>query len=76
MKKSQNMLEIISIYDLVWDLILFPSVIYHFCFRSSFCLPFGKADHTPSTALSRTRRSLLQPQPCIWGILDFRSIEV
>ena len=34
----------------------------------SFCLPGGKADHTPPTASPL--------MPCIWGILDFRSIGV
>jgi opacity protein-like surface antigen len=73
------MLEINSIYSAVCDVISPSGLIYNFPLRSSFCLPFGKADHTPSTALSRTRRSLLQPHPvtpCTWGILDFRSIEV
>jgi hypothetical protein len=63
MKKSQNMLEVTSSHGLVGDSISLAWVIYNLSFRSSFCLPFGKADHTPSTALSRARRSLLQPHP-------------
>jgi hypothetical protein len=48
-------------------------------FNSSFCLPFGKADDTPSAVLERARGSLTTASPfpsCIWGILDFRSYEV
>jgi hypothetical protein len=47
--------------------------------KSSFCLPDGKADDTPSPALPTVRSSLLQLHPWtpwIWGILDFRSFKV
>jgi hypothetical protein len=55
----------------------------------SFCLPFGKADAIPSSALPRASGRRLQRRPWMfdgakrrsgyresWGNLDFRSIRV
>jgi hypothetical protein len=44
----------------MWSLVSLLSVNYVFSFRSSFCLPFGKADDTPSPALPGRRTLLWQ----------------
>ena len=52
---------------------------YKCSFFSPFCLPFGKAEDTPSPSLPRDRSRLLRLlpwTPWIWGILNFRSIRV
>ena len=48
-------------------------------FISSFYLPLGKAEDTPSPVLTRVCISLLRLHPWspwIWGILDFCTINV
>jgi len=52
---------------------------YKILIKSLFVYPCGKANDTPSPPLPRVRSSLLRLHPWtpwIWGILDFRSIEV
>jgi len=52
---------------------------YRFKKIFSFCLPYGKADATPFSALPRASGKWLQRRPRTpwnWSTLDFRSIRV
>jgi hypothetical protein len=53
MKKHWITLKLNYIISFMWNFISLLSVNYDFAFRSSFCLPFGKAKDTPSPALGR-----------------------
>jgi len=63
MKNHGIILRLNTIFKSIWNWVFLLSVQYDFSFRSSFYLPFGKADDTPSPSLSRTRSSSLRLHP-------------
>jgi hypothetical protein len=52
MKKHWVTLRLNYILSSIWSVVSLLSVYYDF-FESSFCLPFGKADDTPSPRVQR-----------------------
>jgi hypothetical protein len=56
MKEHWIILKFEYIFSCGWNFASLLLVKYDSSFGSSFCLPFGKADHTPSPALARLWR--------------------
>ena len=79
MKKHFIFLKLLHIFSFFFHCIALLWVRYKYPLNSSFCLPYWKAQFTPSPSLPKARNSLLWRHPWtprIWGKLNFRSIRV
>ena len=67
MKKHGVIVKLKTMFRFIYGFVSPLPVEYDFNFRSSFCLPFGKADDTPSPSLSRPCSRQLRLQPWCLG---------